>query len=261
MPQVGLGTYLAKNGDETYYAVLEALKVGYRHIDTATMYGNEASVGRAIADSGIPRKEIFITTKLNNPDQGYFQTKQAFEKSLQELGVDYIDLYLIHWPRTYQLTRESWKAMEELYFAGKVRAIGVSNFQIHHLEDLMQVAYVIPQANQVELHPGLQQVALQRYCEGMGIKLISHSPLMRGQAFQIPLLQDLAKKYNKSVANIVVRWGLQRGIFMIPKSVTKQRIHDNFQVFDFSLSYEDMELIKTLNNGKRLGSDPDNKNF
>jgi methylglyoxal/glyoxal reductase len=258
MPLVGLGTFLAKDGEETYQAVLEALKVGYRHIDTAAIYRNEESVGRAIKDSGIPREEIFVTTKLWNDSQNYHEAKKAFEESLKKLQLDYVDLYLIHWPTSYQQAREAWLAMEELYFEGRVRAIGVSNFNVHHIENLLQIATIIPAVNQVELHPGLQHHRLQEYCMGKGIYLVSHTPLMKGQVFEMDILKDLAKKYNKSVVNIVVRWGMQRKIFMIPKSVTKERILNNFEVFDFSLSFEDMELIKQLNRGKRVLPDPDN---
>jgi diketogulonate reductase-like aldo/keto reductase len=259
MPVVGLGTFLAKDGIETYEAVLEALKAGYRHIDTAKIYQNEVSVGKAIKDSKISRKDLFITTKLWNTEQGYLSTKAAFMESMENLQLDYLDLYLIHWPTTYQQARDSWRAMEELYYEGKVRAIGVSNFNIHHIDDLLKVANVIPAVNQVELHPGLQQHKLQAYCMGRGIFMVSHTPLMKGQVFEIDELKQLAQKYHKSVVNIVVRWGIQRNIFMIPKSVTKERIISNLDVFDFSLSDDDMKMIRKLNNGKRLISDPDNK--
>ncbi|HEY8435615.1 MAG TPA: aldo/keto reductase [Haloplasmataceae bacterium] len=257
MPVIGLGTFLA-SGEEVYRAVRVALEVGYRHIDTAKIYHNEEEVGRAIKDSGIPREEIFVTSKVWTTDMGYRQTKKAFHESLERLQLDYLDLYLIHWPKTYQLNRETWKAMEELYYEGKVRAIGLSNFNIHHIEDLLKVATVIPAANQVELHPGLQQHPLQEYCMGKGIYLISHSPLARGKVFQMEKLKEIADKYNKSVVNVVVRWGIQRKIFMIPKSVTPERIRDNFQVFDFSLTEEDIEAIYELHDGKRISTDPDN---
>lgn len=257
MPLVGLGTYKAI-GNEVYEAVKTALEVGYRHIDTARLYDNEVEVGRAIKDSGIPREEIFVTTKVWTTDLGYEKTKQAFQESLDRLQLDYVDLFLLHWPKSYQLNRESWKALEELYFEGKVRAIGLSNYQIHHLEDLLKVATVIPAVNQVELHPGLQQHPLQEYCMGKGIYLIAHSPLARGKVFEMEGLKEIATKYNKSVANVVVRWGIQRKIFMIPKSVNPNRIKENFQVFDFELTEEDMAKIFELHNGKRIGTDPDN---
>lgn len=261
MPKVGLGTFLAKDGDETYTAVLEALRAGYRHIDTAAIYRNEESVGRAIKDSGVLREEIFVTTKLWSNAQGYESAKNAFDESLRKLQLDYVDLYLIHWPKTYELARESWIAMEELYFEGKVRSIGVSNFNIHHLEDLLSIATIIPSVNQVELHPGLQHHKLQQYCEGHGIYLVSHTPLMKGQVFEMDELKSLANKHNKSIVNIVVRWGLQRNIFMIPKSVTPERIKENYDVFDFELSEEDMQIIRKLNKGRRILPDPDNVDF
>jgi methylglyoxal/glyoxal reductase len=261
MPMVGLGTYLSKDGNETYEAVLNALEAGYRLIDTAAFYKNESSVGQAIKDSGINRSEIFVTTKLWNTDHGYKQTKKAFDQSLRLLGLDYIDLYLIHWPTNYELVRESYKAMEDLYHEGKIKALGVSNFNIHHIDNLLEFATVKPMVNQVECHPGLQQHKLQEYCEQKGIKIMSHSPLMRGKAFEINALHELANKYKKSIVNIIVRWGLQRNIIMIPKSVTKERIQENFQVFNFQLSTEDMHIIRKLNNAKRLGSDPDNIDY
>jgi len=257
MPMVGLGTFRSKEGDEAYTAVLEALKAGYRHIDTAMIYGNEESVGKAIRDSGLKRQEVFVTTKLWNDDQSYPKAKLALEASLKRMQLDYVDLYLIHWPKTYQLVRETWKALEELYFAGKVKTIGVSNFNIHHLEDLLKVAKVIPAVNQVELHVGLQQHRLQEYCTGKGIHLVSHTPLMNGQVFENEELKKLAKKHKKSIVNIIVRWGIQRKIFMIPKSTNPKRIRENFKVFDFSLSDEDMEIIRSLNRGRRLLTDPD----
>lgn len=257
MPAVGLGTFKAK-GNEVYEAVKIALEAGYRHIDTAKIYGNEEEVGRAIKDSGIPREEIFITSKVWTADLGYQQTKKAFQESLDRLQTDYLDLYLIHWPKSYQLNRESWKAMEELYFQGKIRAIGVSNFKVHHIEDLLKVATVIPAVNQVELHPGLQQHPLHDYCMGKGIYLVSHSPLARGKVFEMEGLKKIAEKYNKSVVNVIVRWGLERKIFMIPKSITPERIRDNFKVFDFELTEADMNEILKLHDGKRIGTDPDN---
>lgn len=259
MPLLGLGTFRAEEGDQTYQAVLAALHTGYRHIDTAQAYNNEASVGKAISDSGLSREELFITTKLGAKNLGYQKAKDELNGSLKKMNLDYIDLYLIHWPsHNPELNKETWRAFEELYFEGKVKAVGVSNFQKHHLMELLKFAEVKPCVNQVELHPGLQQWPLEAYCASEGIHLVSYGPLMKGEVFEMPVLQELAKKYNKSVPNIIARWGIQRGIFMIPKSVTKERIVDNFNIFDFYLTDEDMAAIKSINRGKRVYTDPDN---
>ncbi|MDF2699655.1 MAG: Aldehyde reductase [Haloplasmataceae bacterium] len=258
IPMVGIGTFKSKAGNETYNAVLSALKAGYRHIDTAAIYGNEESVGKAIRDSGIPREDLFLTTKLWKSVKDYDSTKKAFQDSLNKLGVEYLDLYLIHWPTTYEIVRETYRAMEDLFYENKIRALGVSNFLIHHMDDLLKNCRVIPTINQIELHPRLQQYRLQQHCEESGIFLTSYSPLIRGEAFEIEELQLLAKKYNKSIVNIIVRWGIQRNIIMIPKSVTPERIIDNFNVFDFELSDDDMQIIRKLNTAKRYFSDPDN---
>lgn len=262
MPIIGLGTFKSENGDECYHAVLEALKAGYRHIDTAMGYGNEESVGKAIKDSGIPREEIFITTKLQAGKLGYKAAKFYLEESLERLGTDYVDLYLIHWPsHNKEVNIHTWKAFEELYLAGKAKAIGVSNFQIHHLEDLLGSASIKPMVNQVELHPFLTQKELQEYLVKHDIQIESYGPFAKGLAFENDYLKELAQKYNKSVANIVCRYGIERNIIMIPKSVTTSRIIDNFKVFDFNLTAEEVAKIDSLNLGKRVYTDPDNCPF
>ncbi len=262
MPLLGLGTFLSENGTDAYNSVKWALEAGYRLIDTAQTYGNEESVGKAIKDSGIDRSEIFITTKLYPGKIGYNNAKKYFEESLKKLDTDYIDLYLIHWPsQNYELTSECWKAMEEIYRTGKARAIGVSNFNIHHLENLKKTAKIMPMLNQVELHPGLRQLHMQKYLNENNIAINSYGPLMKGQAFDIPLLKELSLKYNKSIPNIITKWGIQRNVVMIPKSVTKDRIIENFNVFDFDITGEDMEKINNLNITRRVYSDPDNAHF
>ena len=262
MPKLGLGTFKAEDGESCYNATLEALKIGYRLIDTAMGYGNEESIGRAIKDSGVKREEIFITTKLYPKQIGYKSAKINLEQSLERLQTTYIDLYLIHWPsNNYLVNLHTWQAFEELYKEGKVRAIGVSNFQIHHLNNLLSSCIIKPMVNQVELHPYLSQEPLARFLALEDICLESYGPFAKGMVFTDQTLIDMAKKYHKSVSNIVVRWGLERNIIMIPKSVTKERIKSNFEVFDFTLTKEDMKILDELNLGKRLYTDPDNNPF
>ncbi|NGQ96617.1 aldo/keto reductase [Brevibacillus sp. SYP-B805] len=259
MPWFGLGVWKTKEGEEVEYAVSTALRLGYRSIDTAAIYGNEAGVGKAIQRSGIPREEIFLTTKVWNADQGYDATLRAFEESRQKLGVSYVDLYLIHWPVKGKY-KETWKALEKLYKDGVVRAIGVSNFQIHHLQDLMADSEVVPAVNQVEYHPLLTQKELLAFCRDYRIQLEAWSPLMQGN-LDLPLLKELGQKYGKTPAQIVLRWDLQNGVVTIPKSVNENRLKENADIFDFELSQEDMEKIGQLNENKRFGPDPDNFNF
>ena len=263
IPQLGFGTFRAEI-EEAYNSVKCALENGYRHIDTATAYGNEEGVGRAINDSGIDRKEIFVTTKLWNEDQGYEQTKKAFAESLKKLQLDYVDLYLIHWPKSYDKTRATWRAMEELYEEGKIRAIGVSNFNIHHLDDLIKNARILPAVNQVECHIGLQNRILQEYCSKFGIYLEAYAPLMSSQISELLKNEDMikiAKKYNKTVPQVAIRFLLSKNIIPLPKSSTPERIISNRDVFDFSLTKEDIEIITGLNNGIRLFPEPDNISF
>lgn len=259
MPWFGLGVWKAVEGSEVETAVRAAIEVGYRSIDTAAIYGNEEGVGRAIKESGVAREELFITTKVWNSNQGYETTLAAFEESLQKLGLDYLDLYLIHWPVEGKY-KDTWRALEKLYKDGRVRAIGVSNFHVHHLQDLLEGAEVVPAVNQVEYHPLLSQQELRAFCRDHKIQLEAWSPLMQGN-LDLPLLQELAVKYNKSAAQIVLRWDLQNEVVTIPKSITPSRIAENTNVFDFELSAEDMARLDQLNENRRFGPDPDNFDF
>jgi methylglyoxal/glyoxal reductase len=260
MPWLGLGVFKVKDGDEVVQSVKSALQAGYKSIDTAAVYQNEEGVGQAIKEAGVPREELFITTKVWNSDQGYDSTINAFETSLEKLGLDYIDLYLIHWPVKGKY-KETWKALETLYKEKRVKAIGVSNFQIHHLEDLMQDAEIIPMVNQVELHPLLSQTELRDFCKRQDIQIEAWSPLAQGELLENAALKEIAHKYSKSVAQIILRWDLQNGIVTIPKSVKEHRIIENADVFDFELSSEDMDKISSLNENRRVGPDPDNFDF
>ncbi len=255
MPWLGLGVWQVAEGQEVIQSVAYALKHGYRSIDTAAGYQNEAGVGEAIRKSGIPREQLFITTKLANRDQGYESTLRAFEDSRSKLGLDYIDLYLIHWPGKDKF-QETWRAFEKLYKDGLIRAIGVSNFKVHHLERLGESSDIVPAVNQVEFHPLLQQQELLGYCRQKGIQLEAWSPLMQGH-LDLPLIADLARKYGKTAAQIILRWDLQLGVVTIPKSVREARIQENAGVFDFTLSDEDMQAIGSLNQDRRFGPDPD----
>ncbi|MGG3800486.1 aldo/keto reductase [Metabacillus fastidiosus] len=260
MPWFGLGVYKVEDGQEVINSVKSAIKAGYRSIDTAAIYKNEEGVGQAVKEAGIPREQLFITSKVWNSDQGYESTIAAFHESLKKLDLDYLDLYLIHWPvkETY---KETWKAMETLYKEGKVKAIGVSNFHIHHLEDLMEEAEIIPMVNQVEYHPRLTQKELLSFCQNNNIQLEAWSPLARGRFFDDPILVELSRKYEKTAAQIILRWDLQTGVVTIPKSVHEHRIIENANIFDFELSNEDIAKIDSLNQNERVGSDPDNFHF
>ncbi|GIQ68899.1 aldo/keto reductase [Xylanibacillus composti] len=259
MPWVGLGVWKVEDGNEVISSVKAALKAGYRHIDTAAAYQNEEGVGQAIKESGIPREELFITTKLWNKNQGYESTLQAFEESRKKLGIEVIDLYLIHWPVKGKYV-DTWKAMVKLYKEGLIRAIGLSNFQIHHIKDILDAADVVPAVNQIECHPMLTQKPLLQFCREHNIQPEAWSPLMQGN-LDLPLLDELAGKYNKTKAQIVLRWDLQHEIVTIPKSVKEHRIIENADIFDFQLSAEDMDRLDALNQNKRFGPDPDNFNF
>ncbi len=260
MPWFGLGVYKVEEGDQVVNSVKWAIEAGYRSIDTAALYQNEEGVGQAIKESGVLREELFITTKVWNSDQGYDTTLQAFEKSLSKLGLDYVDLYLVHWPVKGKY-KDTWRALEKLHEDGKVRAIGVSNFQIHHLEDLLADAKVRPVVNQVELHPLLSQVELRNYCKEQGIQIEAWAPLAQGRLLDNPILQAIADKHGKSIAQVLLRWDIQSGIVTIPKSIKKERIVQNADIYDFELSVEEMKQIDDLNEDRRFGADPDNFDF
>ncbi|UNL85499.1 aldo/keto reductase [Priestia koreensis] len=260
MPWFGLGVFKVEEGQEVVDSVKYALKAGYRSIDTAAVYGNEEGVGQALKEANVAREDLFITTKVWNADQGYESTLEAFETSINKLGLDYIDLYLIHWPVEGKY-KETWKALEKLYKDGRVRAIGVSNFHVHHLQDLLEDAEIKPMVNQVEYHPRLSQNELRSFCKAQGIQLEAWSPLMQGELLDNEVLQEIAKKHNKSVAQVILRWDLQTEVVTIPKSVKEQRIIQNADIFDFELSQDDMSKIEALNEDRRVGPDPDNFDF
>jgi len=264
MPWFGLGVFKVQEGNEVIDSVKAAIKNGYRSIDTAAIYRNEEGVGQAIAESireySVPREELFVTSKVWNSDQGYQSTLDAFDLSLKKLGLEYLDLYLIHWPVKSKY-KETWKALEQLYRSGKVRAIGVSNFHVHHLEDLLAEAEIVPAVDQIELHPYLAQPELREYARSKGIQLEAWSPLAQGLVLKDPVIESLAAKHGKTPAQIVLRWDLQSGIVTIPKSIQPSRIVANAELFDFELSPEEMAQIDALNRNERVGSDPDNFNF
>lgn len=264
MPGFGLGVFKVEEGPELVETVKAAIKNGYLSIDTAAIYENEEGVGEGIRqglqETGLSREELFVTSKVWNSDLGYEETLKAYETSLQKLGLDYLDLYLIHWPveRKY---KDAWRALETLYKDGKVKAIGVSNFQIHHLEDLLQDAEVKPVINQVEYHPRLTQKELRAYCEQQNIQLEAWSPLMQGELLDNDVLSAIASKHNKSTAQVILRWDVQNGVITIPKSTKEHRIIQNADIFDFELTSDEMKQIDALNQNHRVGPDPDNFDF
>ena len=268
IPCIGFGTWQSADGEEAYSAVRTALDCGYRHIDTAAIYGNEKSVGRAIRSSGIPRDELFITTKLWNTEHTYEKAHAAFADSMDKLGLDQLDLYLIHWPnpihfrnRWAEANAEAWRAMEELYDAEKIRAIGISNFLPRHLEPLLQTARVTPLVNQLRLCPGDIQPAAVAACRTAGILPQAYSPLGTGKIFSVPAMQALSEKYGKTIAQICIRWSLQLGFNPLPKSVTPSRIEENAQVFDFTLDDADVALIEGLTGCVGMAKNPDETNY
>ena len=268
IPCIGFGTWQTPDGDVAVRSVACAIEAGYRHIDTAQAYGNEESVGRGIRESGIDRKDLFITTKLWNSNHSYKLTMRSFEESMNKLGLDYLDLFLIHWPNPVafrdhwqEANAESWKAMEELYEAGKIRAIGVSNFRPHHIEEILKTARIAPMVNQIRLCPGDTQDETVDWCRDHGMVLEGYSPLGIGRIFEVPEMKKLAEKYQRSIAQVCIRWSLQRGYLPLPKSVTPSRIRENLKVFDFVLSDEDVQLIADLKGCVGYASDPDRTGF
>ena len=256
MPQLGFGVFQISNEDVTD-AVLAALECGYRRIDTAAGYYNEVGVGQAIASSGVPRGELFITTKLANDDHGYDSALRAFDESLERLAMDYVDLYLIHWPLpTRNRYVETWRALERISSEGRSRSIGVSNFLIPHLQRLLDETEVTPAVNQIEIHPYLQQQELRRFGREHGILPEAYSPLAKGEVLRDPVITGLAERYGKTPAQVVLRWHIQSGNIVIPKSNTPARIKENFEIFDFELSTPDIRAIDGLDRGARTGADP-----
>lgn len=262
IPMLGLGTWKSKEGPEVEQSIRWALDIGYRHIDTAAAYGNEAGVGRAIRESRIPRQEIFLTTKLWNDDirQGYDACLKAFDASLGELQLDFVDLYLIHWP-VKGMYKEAWRAMETIYATGRAKAIGVSNFLVHHLQDLLPSTKVKPMVNQIEFHPHLMQKPLMDFCKKHNILQEAWAPLMRGKLESLDSVTQIAKAKGKTPAQIVLRWDLQHGVVTIPKSVHRERLTENASLYDFELSADEMAQIDALDENRRIGPDPDNFNF
>jgi 2,5-diketo-D-gluconate reductase A len=258
IPQLGFGVFQIDPSD-TAEAVTTALEAGYRHIDTAQMYGNEAEVGEAIAKSDIPRDQLWITTKCNNSNHGYDDAQSALDESLQKMGLDHVDLYLIHWPLPGKdLYVDTWKGFEKAQSDGKVRTIGVSNFQPHHLDRLLEETDTVPAVNQIELHPHMQQAGLRSYHERHGIRTEAWSPIGQGKGLlDAPEFADIAQAHGKSPAQVVLRWHIQLGNIIFPKSVTPERIRENFEIFDFELSDDEMNTINNMEKAERLGPDPD----
>ncbi len=255
IPQVGLGVWQAPRGETTRTAVLAALRAGYRHIDTARIYGNEADVGEAVRASGVPREQVFVTTKLWNEDQGYDAALRAFDRSLERLGLGYVDLYLVHWPVAGK-RRDSWRALERLHREGRARAIGVSNYLVPHLRELETYAEVAPAVNQIELHPFLQRRDTCALCEEKGIVVEAYSPLTRGKRLGDPTLAAVAKRAGRSPAQVLLRWGVQKGFVVLPKSTHEARIVENGALFDFALDAEAMGRLDGLEENLATGWDP-----
>lgn len=268
IPSIGYGTWQVENGPAAVQTVAEALRIGYRHIDTATCYGNEKSVGEAIARSGLDRRDLFVTSKVWNTDRGYDSTLKAFERSLSDLGLDYLDLYLIHWPASphrfsdwQHINAETWRAMEELMKAGKIRAIGVSNFMPHHLDALLSTADVVPDVNQIEFHPGCKQPECVDYCRAHGILVEAWSPLGCGRVLGNEILGRVAARHHCSPAQLCLCWILQQGILPLPKSSTPQRMRDNLELPDVELTPEDMQELDALGSCGASGLHPDTIDF
>lgn len=267
IPCVGFGTWQTPDGQVAEESVKTAIQYGYRHIDSAALYENEASVGRGIAGCGVARKELFITSKVWNTERGYNKTIKAFDRTLDNLGLDYIDLYLIHWPANKKqfadwenINLDTWRAMTEIYKSGRAKAIGVSNFMPHHLEALMKTE-IKPMVNQIEFHPGFMQQETVSYCKKNIIQVEAYSPLGTGRMLANNVLKEIAAKYNKSVAQLCIKWCLQHDILPLPKSVTPSRIKENSEVFDFEIKVEDMEIIDSMEDFGSSGKNPDEVDF
>lgn len=256
MPQFGLGVYKMTEPEQTIEAITYAIETGYRAIDTAAIYENEKETGEAIRHSGVPREELFVTSKVWNTDQGYDETLRAFEASLEKLGFDYLDLYLTHWPVTGKYV-DTYRAIERLYDEKLIRATGVSNHHAHHLEKVFTKANIAPMVNQIEVHPRLTQEPLRAFCREHGIAVTSWSPLARGRLLDEPTLLQIGERFGKTPAQVIIRWHLQNDLIVIPKSVTAERIKTNSEVADFELTLEDMQAIDALNRNERTGTDPD----
>lgn len=253
IPVLGFGTWKAENGKEATSSVSQALQAGYRHIDTAMMYGNEESVGDAVKSSGIPREEIFITSKLDNIVRGYDETIKSVNESLKKLQTNYIDLYLIHWPNPIKFrdnwkeqNAESWRALEDLYKEDKLKSIGISNFEPHHMDALLETATIKPMVNQIRVCPGDEPMEIIKYCDDKNILIEAYTPLGRGKLLNNEVLKELSKKYNKTTAQLAIRWHLQKGYLPLPKSVTPERIRENFEVFDFEINSKDMDTMSNI---------------
>jgi diketogulonate reductase-like aldo/keto reductase len=257
MPWLGLGVFRASEDGEVQQAIKWAAEAGYRSIDTAKVYDNEAGVGQAVRATGVPRDEFFITTKVWNDDQGYDSTLRAFDASVERLGMDYVDLYLVHWPVAGKY-KDTWRAMERIENEGRARSIGVSNFMQDHLEDLLGSAQSVPAMNQIEYHPHLALPELIDYCLERDIRPEAWSPIMRGEVFDIPELKEIGAAHGKNAAQVVLRWDIQHGVVTIPKSSKKAHIESNADIFDFELSQDEMNAIDALNRNRRIGPDPYN---
>lgn len=255
IPRIGLGVYQSARGAETQRAVAEALRIGYRHVDTARIYGNEQDVGAAVRESGVPRSQLFVTTKLWNDDHGHDAALRAFDASLKRLGLEHIDLYLLHWP-VPRKRLDSWRALERLHAEGRVRAIGVSNFMVRHLEELLAGAKIAPAVNQIEVSPFLQQRDVRACCEQHGIVVEAYSPLTQGERLDHPALVAVARRIARTPAQVLLRWGLQHGMVVLPKSVRAARIAENAALFDFELDGEAMRALDALEEGLVMGWDP-----
>jgi len=258
IPQIGLGVWQAARGKQTQQAVLTALRLGYRHIDTAHLYGNEEDVGRAVRASELPREEIFVTTKLWNDDHGYDAAQRAFDRSLARLGLDYVDLYLIHWPVPGR-RRDSWRALEKIFADGRARAIGVSNYMRPHLSELLDHAKTVPAADQIEITPYLQHRETRAYCKKHGIVVEAYSPLTRGEKLEDPRLVEIAREVERTAAQVLLRWSVQSGLVPLPKSVRPARIEENSKLFDFELDKSAMSRLDALEEGLALDWDPRNQ--